>query len=322
MRRARRTSLVSGLTERKRNAPLRPPWFSHQQESWATLLNHPWPPDLHPAEAGFKTWTETILRRMGYWDDPTRLDELTADEFLRIETAGVATLADLIEKGNAAIASHENQADRPGHSIVIAQWGSHERAQLRRLTRARWPHQIWRLDPRFTDLLPNTDQTVAKIATGGATDDQKELYRRLPYLRDRLTYYRSRRDESLRVFVSGITGQTDLRLEVLLAMAGFTQPRITQKGGGTPTRGDSRAHAPTRRPAVAPLGPVCIARWRVAAPGMGGSGQAELRERLPADPGGPCLVLLGTNKMARFVGLRGAYGDTVTLEQTLEVFRS
>jgi hypothetical protein len=37
------------------------------------LLNHPWPPDLHPAEAGFKTRTETILRRAGYWDDPTRL---------------------------------------------------------------------------------------------------------------------------------------------------------------------------------------------------------------------------------------------------------
>jgi hypothetical protein len=33
------------------------------------------------------------------------------------------------------------------------------------------------------------------------------------------------------VFISGITGQTGRRLEVLLAMAGFTQPRITQKEG-------------------------------------------------------------------------------------------
>ena len=99
------------------------------------------------------------------------------------------------------------------------------------MTRSQWPHQVWRLDPRFTDLLPNADQTVAKIATDGATDDQKELYRRLPNLRDRLAYYRSRRDESLRVFVSGITGQTDQRLDVLLAVAGFTQPRITQSGG-------------------------------------------------------------------------------------------
>lgn len=193
------------------------------------LLDHPWPPDLHPAEAGFKTWTETILRRIGYWDDPTRLDDLTAEEFLRIETAGAATLADLIDKGNAAIARHEHQVDRPGHSIVIAHWGSQEQARLRRLTRSRWPHQVWRLDPRFADLLPNTDQTVAEIAADGTIDDQKELYRRLPHLQDRLAYYRSRRNESLRAFVSGIAGQTDLRLEVLLAMAGFTRPRITQK---------------------------------------------------------------------------------------------
>ena len=76
---------------------------------------------------------------MGYWDDPTRLDDLTADEFLRIETAGVTSLADLVEKGNAAIASHERQTERPGHSIVIAQWGSHERAELRRLTQIEQP---------------------------------------------------------------------------------------------------------------------------------------------------------------------------------------
>jgi hypothetical protein len=194
-------------------------------------LNHPWPPDLHPAEAGFKTWTETILRRAGYWDDPTRLDDLTADEFLRIETAGTTTLADLIDRGNAAIASHENQTDRSGHSIIIVQWGSQEQTRLVRLTRSRWPHQVWGKDPRFADLLPKADQTVAEIATNGETDDQKELYRRLPHLRDRLGYYRSRRDESLRVFVSGITGQTGERLEVLLAMVGFIQPRITQKEG-------------------------------------------------------------------------------------------
>jgi hypothetical protein len=146
------------------------------------LLDRTWPPDLHPAEAGFKTWTETIQRRMGYWDDPTRLDDVTADEFLRIETAGAATLADLIEKGNAAIARHANQTDRPGHSIVIAQWGSQEQTRLRRLTRSQWPHQVWGKDPRFAELLPNAHQTVAEIATDGTIDDQKELYRRLPYL--------------------------------------------------------------------------------------------------------------------------------------------
>ena len=90
---------------------------------------------------------------------------------------------------------------------------------------------VWRRDPRFADLLPDVDATVAEIATGATVDDRKALLRNLPLLQDRLAYYRSRRDESLRVFVSGITGQTGKRLEVLLAMAGFAQPRITQKEG-------------------------------------------------------------------------------------------
>jgi len=67
------------------------------------ILDRPWPEDLDPTLAGFKTWTETILRRHGYWDDPTRLDTLTVDEFLALETAGPAILADLVKKGNAAI---------------------------------------------------------------------------------------------------------------------------------------------------------------------------------------------------------------------------
>jgi hypothetical protein len=92
-------------------------------------------------------------------------------------------------------------------------------------------HQVWRRDPRFGDLLPKVDATVAGIATGGAIDDRKALLRNLPLLQDRLRYYRSRRDESLRVFVYGITGQTGTRLEVLLAMTGFSQPRITQPEG-------------------------------------------------------------------------------------------
>jgi hypothetical protein len=50
------------------------------------ILDRPWPEDLDPALAGFKTWTITILRRHGYWDDPTRLDALSADEFLALET--------------------------------------------------------------------------------------------------------------------------------------------------------------------------------------------------------------------------------------------
>jgi hypothetical protein len=196
------------------------------------LLNRPWPEDLDPAAAGFKTWTFTILRRHGYWDDPTQLDTLTADELLAIETAGPVVLTDLVENGNAAIAWHENlpPEQRRRHSGAI-KWNTEERRRLRRLTDRKWAHQVWRRDPRFVDLLPKVDATVAVIATGGSIDDQKALLRNLPVLQDRLRYYRGRREESLRTFVSGITGQTGERLEVLLAMAGFAQPRMTQKEG-------------------------------------------------------------------------------------------
>jgi hypothetical protein len=196
------------------------------------ILDRPWPEDLDPATAGFKTRTITILRRHGYWDDPTKLDTLTADEFLAIETSGTVVLTDLVEKGNAAIAWHEGlpPQQRRGHAIVV-EWNAEERRKLRRLVDRKWAHQMWRLDPRFADLLPKIDATVAEIATEGSIDDQKQLLRNLPLLQDRLRYYRGRREESLQVFVSGITGQTGRRLEVLLAMAGFTQPQLTQKEG-------------------------------------------------------------------------------------------
>jgi hypothetical protein len=196
------------------------------------ILNKPWPLDLDPAQAGFKTWTETILRRHGYWDDPTRLDTLTADQFLALENVGTGVLADLVEKGNAAIAWHQNlpPEERRGYSVII-RWDAEDRQKLRRLTDRKWAHQVWRRDPRFTDLLPNVDATVAEIATDGSVDERKALLRNLPLLQERLAYYRSRRDESLRVFVSGITSQTGERLDVLLAVAGFTQPQITKAEG-------------------------------------------------------------------------------------------
>ena len=196
------------------------------------ILDQPWPPNLDPARAGFKTRTITILRRHGYWDDPTTLDSLTTEEFLAIETAGPIVVADLVEKGNAAITRHESLPpdERRGHSVII-HWDAADRGTLRRLANRKWAHQVWRRDPRFTDLLPKVEATVAEIATGGNVDDRKALLRNLPVLQDRLAYCRRGRDESLRVFVSGITGQTGTRLEVLLAMAGFTQPRITQKEG-------------------------------------------------------------------------------------------
>jgi len=107
------------------------------------ILNQRWPLDLDPAEAGFKQWTETILRRHGYWDDPTRLDTLTDDEFLALENVGTGVLADLIDKGNAVIAWHDNlpPEQRRGHSVVIC-WDANDRQRLRRLAERRWAHQV------------------------------------------------------------------------------------------------------------------------------------------------------------------------------------
>jgi hypothetical protein len=82
------------------------------------ILNRPWPEDLDPAAAGFKTWTETILRRHGYWDDPTLLDTLSVDEFLALENVGAVILSDLVEKGNAAITRHENLPPRSAALIA------------------------------------------------------------------------------------------------------------------------------------------------------------------------------------------------------------
>ena len=238
------------------------------------ILTQPWPPDLDPARVGFKQWTETILRRHGDWDDPTRLDTLTAGEFLAYETAGIAFLVDLFDKGSAAIARHRSlpPGERRGYPVVI-HWDAGDRQRLRRLADRKWAHQVWRRDPRFAGLLPKVDATVAEIATGGNVDDRKALLRNLPLLQDRHRHYRAHRNQSLRVFVSGITGQTDQRLDVLLAVAGFTQPRITQTEGGPTSRSDPAADEPAPHAPLVSLGPLLTTGWGVAAPEVGGTGQ-------------------------------------------------
>ena len=137
-----------------------------------------------------------------------------------------------INKGNAAITRHENLPpdQRRGYSVII-RWDTNDRHRLRRLAGRKWAHQVWRRDPRFADLLPKVDATVADIAANGTVDERKQLLRNLPLLQDRLAYYRSRRDESLRVFVSGISQQAGERLEVLLAVGGVTQPKISKSEG-------------------------------------------------------------------------------------------
>jgi len=44
------------------------------------LLNAPWPPGLDPAAVPFRQRSVTVLRRMGYFDDPTLFNTLTEAE--------------------------------------------------------------------------------------------------------------------------------------------------------------------------------------------------------------------------------------------------
>jgi hypothetical protein len=58
----------------------------------------------------FQKRTVTVLRREGLWDDMTRLDDTSEADALGWWYAGVKTVADLRETGNAAIAAHHASA--------------------------------------------------------------------------------------------------------------------------------------------------------------------------------------------------------------------
>jgi Fe-S-cluster formation regulator IscX/YfhJ len=70
------------------------------------ILNETWPADLDPKTVPFRKRTVTILRRLGFFDDPALLNEVTEADVLGWWYAGVKTVADLRDTGNAAIAAH------------------------------------------------------------------------------------------------------------------------------------------------------------------------------------------------------------------------
>jgi hypothetical protein len=59
----------------------------------------------------FATRTETVLRRAGYFDDPSWFDTLTEADVLGWWNAGPATVADLRFAGNRTIRRHLEEAD-------------------------------------------------------------------------------------------------------------------------------------------------------------------------------------------------------------------
>ena len=59
------------------------------------ILNEPWPDDLNPATVPFRTRSSTVLKRQGYFDDPSLFNILTEGEVLSWTNAGPITVADI-----------------------------------------------------------------------------------------------------------------------------------------------------------------------------------------------------------------------------------
>jgi hypothetical protein len=184
------------------------------------ILNAPWPPDLDPETVPFRVRTVTILRRKGIWDDMTHLDEISEADVLSWMTAGVKTVADLRETGNAAIAAHHASAPerrrQAAESRRIAD-------KLRTLAGEPWTAQVWWRDPRFRDLLPRGDVTVREICLNGSSEERRHLWGNLADLEVRVERLAaSPLGEAVAGYVEAISGQHGIRLEVLLAYTGLS----------------------------------------------------------------------------------------------------
>jgi hypothetical protein len=60
----------------------------------ALIFDAPWPDGLDPADVPFRQRSVTILRRMGYYDDPTLFNTLTEVEVWSWWNVGVGTVSD------------------------------------------------------------------------------------------------------------------------------------------------------------------------------------------------------------------------------------
>jgi hypothetical protein len=176
----------------------------------AMILDQPWPPDLHPSWVPFRRRTLTVMERAGLFNNPAAIDNLTEDDILSWENAGVGTLRDFIEAGNAGIVFHHGPA-----------------RDLAPVANQPWAQHVSRRDPRFTDLLPKTDETVAQIAVEGHQDHQRALLANLEAIRRRVDEIAAQTpEETLREWMGLITGQAGRRLDIVMARLGYTDEQI------------------------------------------------------------------------------------------------
>lgn len=92
----------------------------------------------------FKVRTETVLRRAGFYDDPTRFNSLTEAEVMGWWNAGVATVADTRFAGNRAIRRHLEETDERSEMNVKLAAGAAEA----------WAAHIWHRGRRFARYVP------------------------------------------------------------------------------------------------------------------------------------------------------------------------
>jgi hypothetical protein len=75
------------------------------------LLDASWPDDLDPETVPFATRTETVLRRRGFYADPTQFNTLTVAEVAGWTNTGLVTIANIRTTAHAAIRLHHAEAD-------------------------------------------------------------------------------------------------------------------------------------------------------------------------------------------------------------------
>jgi hypothetical protein len=129
------------------------------------ILDAPWPADLNPADVPFKRRTETVLRRQGFFDDPSLFNSLTDSDVAGWWNAGPVTVDDIRSTGDEAIRLHHETAD------VRRQIDT----DLSAIAQEPWADHIWNQDPRFAEFLPKGDSTVHDIVTFGTTVDRQFL---------------------------------------------------------------------------------------------------------------------------------------------------
>lgn len=177
-----------------------------------SILDAPWPPDLDPAAVPFKGRTETVLRRAGFYEDPSRFDTLTETEVMEWWNAGVVTVADIRFTANRAIRHHLEETDRR----------SRMNTSLAAVAVEPWAPHVWHRDPRFAAFVPKGDDTVNQIARSGHPEQRRRLWNHVEGLRAAVAAQAALDvPEAVTEYVEAISGQHGIRLEALLARTGL-----------------------------------------------------------------------------------------------------